>query len=181
MEHVVMIVFALIAVLTLLAIIYITIYNRIQKNVIRINEAESEIDEALRKRYDMLVQIESIINENTEVKQNAFKDFNKDDLKMSNFDVDRKLTKITDTFNKIVQDYPENFDTDSFRELLTNLKINEEKNEATKAYYNKFTTSLNTLIKKFPSNIVARIHKISEHLYFDNKNMNDNDILDFKL
>ena len=61
------------------------------------------------------------------------------------------------------------------------LKIIEEKSDAAKSYYNKYTTSLNLLIKKFPSNIIARIHGIEERFYFDNKNMNDNDILDFKL
>lgn len=171
----------LIAILAILAIIYITIYNRLQKNIVRIKEAEAEIDETLRKRYDILVQLEGVINSNTDLNQNNFEEFKKEDFKISNFDADRKLSKIADTFNKIKLDYPDDLDTETFRNLMVDLKINEEKNEASKSYYNKFTTKLNMLIKKFPSNIIARIHKIDEHLYFDNKNMNDDDILDFKL
>ena len=53
----------LIAILASFAIVYICIYNSLQKNFIRIQEAESEIDDTLRKRYDILVQIESYINE----------------------------------------------------------------------------------------------------------------------
>ena len=90
------------------------------------------------------------------------------------------LTKATNTFSKIWQDYPVELDKEEFRQLLTDLKINEEKNEASKSYYNKYTSELNELVKKFPSNIVASIHDIDERLYFDNKEMNDDNILDFK-
>lgn len=179
MEKVTIIIFTLIAVAGILGIVYVAIYNRLQKYVIRIKEAESEIDEALRKRYDLLVSMESAINSCTELGQDNFKDFEKD--KMSNFDVDRKLSKIKEIFRMIAADYPDKLDNEAFRNLLVEVKIIEEKSDAAKAYYNKYTTSLNMLIKKFPSNIVARICHIEERFYFDNKNMNDKDILDFKL
>lgn len=179
MEKIVVVVFALVAVIAIFAIVYILIYNRLQKYKIRINEAESEIDETIRKRYDILLNIEKEINSNTDVKQDNFKAIEKD--KMSSFDADRTLTKITETFKKIKEDYSDKLDTEAFRNLFTEIKIVEEKSDAAKSYYNKYTTSLNLLIKKFPSNIIARIHGIEERLYFDNKNMNDNDILDFKL
>lgn len=179
MEKLTIVIFTLIAVAGILGIFYVAIYNRLQKYIVRIKEAESEIDETIRKRYDLLVSMESIINANTDLKQENFKDFEKE--KMSNFDVDRKLSKIKETFKTILSDYPDKLDNESCRNLLTEIKIIEEKSDAAKAYYNKYTTSLNMLIKKFPSNIIASICHITEHNYFDNKNMNDNDILDFKL
>ena len=174
---IIMVVFALILILVGL---YISIYNKLQKNLIRINEAEFEIDETLRKRYDILVQIEDIINDSTKLKQDNFKELKDKTKEISNFDFDRTLTKAANTFNKIWQDYPVELDKDEFRQLMTDLKINEERNEASKSYYNKYTTRLNELIKKFPSNIIARIHDMDERLYFDNKEMNDENILDFK-
>lgn len=176
----VMTILAMVIVFALIAILYIVLYNKLQNNLIRINESENEIDETLRKRYDLLVKMESLINNNTKLDQNNFKDFNSE-TKISNFDADRKLTKITETFKKIRSDYSKELDIEAFNNILTELKINEEKNEAAKAYYNKFTTKLNLIIKKFPSNIIARIHKIKERNYFDNKNLYDDDILDFKL
>ncbi len=179
MDKLTIIIFTLIAVAGFLGLAYIVIYNRLQKYVIRIKEAESEIDETIRKRYDLLQSMESIINSNTELDQNNFKNFEKD--KMSNYDVDRKLSKIKETFRMIGADYPDKLDNESFRNLLVEIKITEEKSDAAKAYYNKYTTSLNMLINRFPSNLVARICHIEERNYFDNKNMNDADILDFKL
>lgn len=171
--------FVLIASTTSLVIGYIYLYNKLQKCTVRIQEAENEIDETLRKRLDILSGMEKEINSLTDLKQDNFKDFEND--KMSNYDVDRKLSKITDTFKKIKDDYYDKLDTDNFHNLSTELKIVNEKSDAAKVYYNKYTTSLNLLIKKFPSNLIARIHSIDERFYFDNKNMNDKDILDFKI
>lgn len=181
MNTVVITILVVIAILSVLTIVYVLTYNKIQKYMIRINEAESQIDESLRKKYDILVTMENIINETLNLKQNNFEDLKKKDVKISNFDMDRKLTKTVDLFKKIRSDYLEELDFEAFRSLLVDLKISEEKNEAAKKYYNKYTTQLNMLIKRFPSNIIAKIHSIKEHLYFDNKDMSDDDILDFKL
>ena len=48
-------------------------------------------------------------------------------------------------------------------------------------YYNKHTSSLNNYIRKFPNNIIAKIHHVKVKPYFDGKDMTDNDIEDFKL
>ena len=39
----------------------------------------------------------------------------------------------------------------------------------------------NSLLKKFPSNIIATFGKYKEKLFFDRKDMNDDDYDDFKL
>lgn len=179
MDTAVIILLILVALLLCSGLMYIMTYNRLQKYTIRIQEAESEIDEALRKKYDTLVQMEKVINDTVNLKQNNFVNF--ENSKMSNFEVDRRLTKIADTFTKIKNDYADELDIEAFRNLIVELKISGEKCDSAKTYYNKYTTDLNMIIKKFPSNIVARMHNIKERLYFDNKNMNDDDILDFKI
>ena len=78
MKVIVIVIFIIIAILAILAGIYIHLYNKLQKNIIRVNEAESEIDETLRKRYDILRDLEDIINDNTKVTQENFKDFDKE-------------------------------------------------------------------------------------------------------
>lgn len=180
MDTIIIVILVIIAIAAALVAFYIITYNKIQKNIVRIEEAESEIDDTLRRRYDLLEEMEKVINENTEVKQDNFKEFKKDS-KFSNFDLDRQLTKIADTFSKIKADYRDELDIETYRNLLVDLKMEEEKCTAAKTYYNKYTTELNMLIGKFPSNIIARIHKIETRLYFDNKDMKDDDILDFKL
>ena len=48
-------------------------------------------------------------------------------------------------------------------------------------YYNENISIYNSLLKKFPSNIIAIFSKYEEKLYFDRKDMNDDDYNDFKL
>ncbi|MCI8498613.1 MAG: LemA family protein [Bacilli bacterium] len=178
MDKIIIVILALIACFTLLAAIYIYFYNRLQKFLIRIKESEIEVTDSLKKRYELLVKMEQEINTITGLKQDNFKDFKSEE--MSNFDVDRKLFKIMSTFEKIKEDYSDKLDVEAFRNLEIEIKIVDEKIVAVKAYYNKYTTSLNMLIKRFPSNIIARIHRIEEGEYFNNKNMNYQEIMSFK-
>ena len=48
-------------------------------------------------------------------------------------------------------------------------------------YYNDNITIYNSLLRKFPSNIIATFGKYKEKLFFDRKDMNDDDYDDFKL
>ena len=50
-----------IAVICLILIWFISIYNRFQANIIRINEVEADIDNVLRKRFDLLNKSIAII------------------------------------------------------------------------------------------------------------------------
>ena len=179
MDKVVLIVLVIILIVLGLISLYIAAYNRLQKLVIRINEAESQIDECLRKRYDILLELEKLINEEVQLNQDNLSEFKSD--KMSNFEVDRKLTQITDLFRKIKLDYDDELNIPTFNDDIVSLKKNNEKCDASKAFYNKYTTSLNMLVKKFPTNIIARIHGIKARAYFDNKDMNDDNIFDFKI
>ena len=68
-----------------------------------------------------------------------------------------------------------------FTNIINSLYDSDEKLEAAKSFYNKYTSKLNEVIRKFPSNIIALIHQIKTKAYFDGKNMFDDEIEDFKL
>ena len=75
----------------LLAIIYIFYYNRIQDFKLKIDESESIIDESLRKKYDIIVDIKALINKVAKNNKINFKDIDKlKNEEISNFDLDRK-------------------------------------------------------------------------------------------
>ncbi len=164
----------------IIAILYLIIYNKIQKIKIRIDEAETIIDDKLRFRYDQMLKASEII----------FKDLNKEyfkDLeslknkKISNFDMDRKITESISLYETLKNDNRKLEDSNDLKEVDLNLKTSEEKLEAAKAYFNMNTSKLNELVRTFPAIIVARIHNVKIRPYFDGKNLNDDDINDFKL
>ena len=55
----------------LLLILCVSIYNKYQDYIIRINESEANIDAILRKRFDLLSKATSIIKSNTKTKDNV--------------------------------------------------------------------------------------------------------------
>ncbi len=165
-----------------IGILYIYQYNKLQHSKTKINQAECLIDEALRSRYDLLVRVDKYIQTELDNDKTFFK--NLDKLKnenISNFDLDRRITEYYNLWMQIKNDYPDLNNKKAFKELINEDKRIDEKLQAAKSYYNKYTSELNDLIRTFPSNIVARMHKIEIKTFFDGKNMEDEIIDDFKL
>ena len=163
-------------------ITYIVYYNALQDCKVKIDEAESMIDEALRSKYDILLKLESIIKNNIKETKINFKDLN--DLKkesISNFKLERKLVDTVLLISKIQDDFPELEEQKDYRELLNDIRVMDERINASKKFYNKYTSKSNELVRKFPSNIIAKFHNITIRNFFDNKDMNDDIINDFKL
>ena len=100
---------------------------------------------------------------------------------ISNFDLDRKIVEGENLIHQVKNDYKSLNDNEEYISIINDLKDSDELLEAAKSFYNKYTTEINLLIKKFPTNIIAKFHKIKLRNYFDGKNMFDDEIKDFKL
>ena len=161
---------------------YIFNYNKLQEMNIKINEAENIIDNELRNKYDLIIRSSNIINKLLKKDVTYYKELEK--LKkenISNFEIDRKRSEGENLIQKVKNDYVSLEDNNEFNEIINFLKDSDEILEAAKSFYNKYTTEINLIIKKFPTNIIAIIHKIKTRNYFDGKNMFDDEIKDFKL
>ena len=165
-----------------LGVLYVYNYNRLQHTKTKIEHAECLIDEALRNKYDLIVQYEKLILDEVKIDKNFLKDFSKlKDDNISNFDLDRKLTDYANTIAKVKADYEDLGDNKEFKKLVNEEKKIDEKLQAAKSYYNKYTSEMNDLIRAFPSNIVSRMHRFDIKTFFDGKNMQDEIVDDFKL
>lgn len=161
---------------------YIILYNNLQASKIKINEAESVIDELLRKKFDLLTTLKKIIIDSTDVDKKIFNDLdNLQDQNISSFDLERKLTILNTLIEQIRLDYQKLDEEETFNNTYEDIFKLNERLEATKSFYNKYTSLLNKLIKKFPSNILAKIHHIEVQTYFDGKDLFDDKKEDFKL
>ncbi|MBP3765572.1 MAG: LemA family protein [Bacilli bacterium] len=166
----------------LLLIWYISIFNNYQNYIIRMNEAESFIDTTLRKRFDLLNKSIDIIKNVTKTKKDVLpmiKDLKS--VKLSNFDLDRKLYEAINEFNGLKEANEELKNNESFIKVDLGLVESEAEIVAARKYYNDIVTDYNKLVRTFPSNIVAKISRYKTKTYFDGKNMEDDDTKDFKL
>lgn len=182
MNLILVIILISIIIIGFITIQYIYKYNKLQEMNIKINEAESIIDNELRNKYDLIIRSSTTINKLVKKDITYFKNLEK--LKkenISNFEMDRTITEGENLIIKVKNDHASLSNNEEYSEIINSLKESDEILEAAKSFYNKYTTEINLLIKKFPSNIIAKIHKIKIRNYFDGKNMFDDEIKDFKL
>ncbi len=168
-------------VICLMMIWYINIYNRYQNYIIRINEAEANIDSTLRKRFDLLNKSIGIISSNTEENDVLKSISNLRSKKLTNFELDRKLYDAINEFNRYREVHPDLKTNESFMKIELSLNETEAEIVAARKYYNDIITDYNKLVVTFPSNVVAKVSKYKTRTYFDGKNMEDDIVNDFKL
>ena len=168
-------------VLCLILIWYINIYNRYQNYIIRINEAEANIDSTLRKRFDLLNKSIGIIKSNTDKEKVLDTISNLRSKKLTNFELDRRLYEAINEFSKYKEDYPKLKTNEGYMKIDLGISETEAEIVASRKYYNDIITDYNKLVRTFPSNVVAKISKYKVRNYFDGKDMNDDIVNDFKL
>ena len=157
-------------------------YNNFQNYIIRLNEAEANIDTTLRKRFDLLNKSSDIIKANTKIEGQLFPNITKlKSKKVSNFELDRELYEGLKEFNKYKEEHPELKKSEVFNKIDMELAESEIEITAYRKYYNDIITDYNNLVKKIPSNLIALYFKFKPKNYFDGKDMNDEDDQDFKL
>ena len=181
-----LILLGMIIVICLIFGIYTILYNKMQDFIIRINEVESIIDDNLRNKYDTINKCISIIKGNKELDEEVdHKIFDEivrlKTKKVSNFDLDRRLVDAEYSLISLREKYPLLKDSEDITNLFGKMDEINENLTTSKEYYNKNIAEYNKLIKLFPTNIIAKIGKYQEKLFFDRKDMSDDDYNDFKL
>lgn len=159
---------SIITVLCALSLAFIQIYNRIQDCIIRINEAEVNIDSVLRKRFDLLNKSISIIKNVTETDDDVLDIIVKlRSRKITNFELDRSLYDAINEFNSYKEKYDKLKNCEEYLKIEINLFESESEIVALRKYYNDIITDYNKLITSLPANLIAMIKNYSVKAYFD--------------
>ena len=170
----------IVIIVSFIMIFYSLIYNKIKTQILRINSVESEIDESLRVKYDLIVKLISEIKQVD--KTVKFKDVDKiKDEKLSSFEFERKLADLESLIYTVRNDNNKLLKSNVVNDLWYDISNINTKIKAEKKYYNESTTLYNNLITKFPNKLLALILKLKEKKYFDGKDMYDENIKDFKI
>lgn len=161
---------------------YIITYNKYQSFIIRINEAEANIDSSLRKRFDLLTKSSGIIKTTLSLEEDIMPNLEKlRSKKLTNFELDRDLYISINEFHVLLEAHPELKENEEVMKIMIGISETEIEISALRKYYNDTITDYNKLVRNFPSNIVGIISKYKIRTYFDGKNMEDEIINDFKL
>ena len=148
---------------------YTSTFNRFEILLIKINEVENNIDNILRKRYDLLAKAVELLKKDTELENPLELIKNIKSKKYNNFELDRELVTALNEYSLILEDNPSLKSKEAYMKIDIALNESETEIEAFRHYYNDIITENNKLAGSFPTIIVGKIAHYNKRQYFDQK------------
>ena len=162
-----------IAVVAVILLYFIAVYNGLVSRRNQVREAWSTIDTQLKRRYDLIPNlVESVRGAAKHERETLQSVTTARDAAMSangptKADAENHLTETLKSLFAVAENYPTLRANENFLELQRELTDTETKIQATRQFYNNVVMGLNTQIEQFPSNIVARMFNITPEKMFE--------------
>lgn len=170
MNWILFIIFAVITILAMIALGFIFIYNKYQFIILKISEAENNIDIYLQKKLELLTRAVPILKE---ISEDSIADIEKVLLlkskKLNNFELNKELDKFLGQLHELLDLNQEFSKNESLSSIQINIEENEDDLDAAKRYYNDNVTLYNQLIKKFPSNFIGLLFHYKHKLFYSDE------------
>ena len=166
-----------IGIIVLLIIIVIALYNGLINARQKVENAWSQIDVQLQRRFDLIPNLietvkgymeheKTVLSKVTELR-NAWADASTIAEKA---DLDNKLSDTLKTIMAVSENYPDLKANQSFSELQEELRNTENKISFSRQFYNDSVTIYNTKLEVIPSNIIASMFKFKPKELFEVEN-----------
>lgn len=159
-----------IAVVILIILIwFISTSNALNKAIIKIDEANSGIDVALTKRYDVLTKMLDIAKGYAKhEKETLFETINlrKDMTMAEKSEANNKMSDAFGKINALAEGYPELKSSENFKALQLSVSDVEEHLQAARRLYNANISSYNQMIVSFPTSIIASMKGLTKKDFF---------------
>jgi LemA protein len=149
-------------------------YNRLVTLRTRVDNGWSQIDVQLRRRYDLIPNLvetvkgyasheREVFEHVTEARTNAMGATGIEDQA----DAENAVTAGLGRLIAVAESYPELKANQNYLALQEELTGTESKIAYARQFYNDQVTKLNTLVQKFPANLVARLGHFEPRPFFD--------------
>lgn len=160
----------IIVIIVLIIIWYIVTSNKLNRSIVKIDEALSGIDVALTKRYDVLTKMIEVVKSYAKhEKETLFeviklrKDMSIKEINDANRVMDENFRKI----NVVAESYPELKSSENYKTLQQSIVDVEEHLQASRRLYNSNVSLYNQLLVSFPTSIVANNKKMTKKEFFE--------------
>lgn len=161
----------IIAVLIVIIIIwYITTSNAFNRAIVKIDEADSGIDVALTKRYDVLTKMIAVCKGYAKHEKETIVDtikYRKGMTMEERVEANNKMNDTLGRINVLAEAYPDLKASENFKSLQTSIADVEEHLQAARRLYNANISSYNQKVVSFPASIVAGMKGLSKKEFFE--------------
>ena len=164
----------LIGIIVIVAIWAVAIYNGLITLKNRVDEAWSDIDVQLKRRYDLIPNLvntvkgyatheKEVFEKVTQARSNAMGA----GTTQGKAQAENMLSDTLKSLFAVAEAYPDLKANQNFLELQRELTDTEDKIQASRRFYNGNVRDFNTKIEVFPNNIFARIMKFVRREFFE--------------
>jgi LemA protein len=164
----------ILAVLAVMGLWIVMIYNGLIKLKVRTNEAWSDIDVQLKRRYDLIPNLINTVKGYATHEKELFENVTKARANAMNAQnpeekagAENMLSGALKSLFAVSENYPQLRANENFLELQRELSDTENKIQASRRFYNGNVRDLNTKIQVFPDSIVANMLKIGKREFFE--------------
>ncbi len=152
----------ILAIVIVLVIVIIGMYNSLVQLKIRVDNAWSQIDVQLQRRFDLIPNfVETVKGYMTHEKETFTKiaelrtSWANTQSVSEKANLDNQLSTALKTIMAVSESYPELKANQNFADLSEELRNTENKISFSRQFYNDTVTMFNTKLQVFPSNIIA--------------------------
>ena len=154
----------ILAVIIVIAIVLIALYNGLVQARLRVDNAWSQIDVQLQRRFDLIPNfIETVKGYMTHEKETFEKitelrsSWSDNASVAEKASLDNELSTTLKSIMAISESYPDLKANQNFSELSEELRNTENKISFSRQFYNDTVTMYNTKLEVFPSNLIANM------------------------
>lgn len=152
-------------------------YNSLVRHKIRAEEAWSDIDVQLKRRYDLIPNLVETVKAYAKHEKKVFESVTEArSAAMGAKSLEKKAeteNMLSDTLKSLFavsEAYPELKASDNFKELQAELSDTENKIEAARRFYNSNVRDFNIALTVFPTSIIAGWFKFTAKQLFELEN-----------
>lgn len=160
----------IIFVLIVLIVWAISVSNKFNVLQVKINEADSGIDVALTKRYDVLTKLMKVVKEYAKYEKETLFEVIKLRKGMSldeKNQINEKMNKNMEKINVLAESYPELKANDNFVTLQKAIVEVEEHLQAARRLYNSNVSIFNQMLVTFPNSIIGNYKNLTSKPFFE--------------
>lgn len=158
-----------------IALYAVYVFNKFVSLKNRTEEAWSDIDVQLKRRYDLIPNLIETVKGYAKHEKELFENVTK--ARANAMKPDQTLAEksknenmITDALKSIFavsENYPDLRATENFQKLQEELTDTEDKIQASRRFFNGNVRDLNTMVDQFPYSVIAGMFKFSKREFFE--------------
>lgn len=166
--------YIILGVVAVLALGFVVVYNSLITRKNRIDEAWSDIEVQMKRRYDLIPNVLETVKGYAAHERGLFESVTKARTAAmgaktahEHAEAENMLAGTLKTLFAVAENYPDLKANTNFLELQRELSDTENKIQAARRFYNSNVRDYNTMLESFPTNMIGRMFEFTNREFFD--------------